>query len=103
MEALIWIDAQSDGLQDVASYLAGQPGVRYVSATSGHSDVVCEVVLPALDDLLSFVVTVLGAHPAIRGYAVSHQLLTLKRGYLDYEPFETGARPAPVDAETPGA
>jgi DNA-binding Lrp family transcriptional regulator len=93
VEALIWILAKARQVEEVAAYLAPQPCVRYLSAVSGHSDLVCEVVLASLDDLLSFSVNVLGRHDGIVGLSISHQLLTLKRGYMLYpDPFSSAAR-----------
>lgn len=92
VEALIWIATKARQREDVAGYLAEQPGVRYVSATSGYSDLVCEVVLRSHDDLLGFTTDVLGGHDGIERASVSHELLTLKRGYLLYpDPFVDAA------------
>jgi DNA-binding Lrp family transcriptional regulator len=93
VETLVWITAKARGVEDAAHYLATQAGVRYVSVTSGYSDLVCEVVLPSQSDLLAFTVSVLGGHSAIRGFSISHELVTLKRGYLQYP---AGFREAPV-------
>jgi DNA-binding Lrp family transcriptional regulator len=94
VEALLWIAAEPRVVEEAARFLASQTGVRYVSATSGHSDLVCEVVLPSLSDFLAFTVNVLGAHDGINGFSISHQLLTLKRGYLRYPDHFEGSRQA---------
>jgi DNA-binding Lrp family transcriptional regulator len=93
VEVFVWIDARPNRIESVAAYLEEQPCVRYLSATSGHSDLVCEVVLRSFDELLSFTTQVLGGHDGITRSSVSHQLLTVKRGYLRYpDPFGTRDR-----------
>jgi DNA-binding Lrp family transcriptional regulator len=84
VEALIWIGARARQLEEVAKYIAAEPHVRYVSATSGYSDLVCEVVLRSHDDLFRFTTDVLGGHKGIERVSISRTLLTLKRGYLIY-------------------
>jgi len=83
-ESARWIRFQVPVRVFSPTFLAAQRGVRYLSAVSGPSDLVCEVVLPSLDDLLGFSVAVIGGHPGVVGSSVSHQLLTVKRGYVLY-------------------
>jgi DNA-binding Lrp family transcriptional regulator len=101
VEALIWIGARARQLEEVAEYLAAVPHVRYVSATSGYSDLVCEVVLRSHDDLLRFTTEVLGGHERIERVSVSRALLTLKRGYLLYPDRLVPDSPASMWSELP--
>jgi DNA-binding Lrp family transcriptional regulator len=69
-------------LEEVAAALVGRPEVRYLSATSGYSDLVAEVILRSQDDLYHFRTQVLGALAGIREVDVALELQTVKRAYL---------------------
>ena len=69
-------------LEDVASALVDRPEVRYLSAASGESDLVGEVILRNHDDLYRFRTRVLGGLDAIRNVDTALELRPLRRAYL---------------------
>jgi len=77
-----------------AAALVQRREVRYVSATSGFGDMVCEVILRSRDDLYPFLTTVVGTLPGVREVDVALELVTLKRAYLvlDQWPLPTHGR-----------
>lgn len=82
VEALIWMRVDLARLEETASALAARPEVRYLSATSGFSDLVCEVILRSQDDLYAFSTETLGALDAVRQVDFALELATVKRGYF---------------------
>lgn len=72
-------------LEDVASALVERPEVRYLSAASGESDLVGEVVLRTHDDLYRFRTRVLGGLDGIRNVDTALELRPLRRAYLPME------------------
>jgi DNA-binding Lrp family transcriptional regulator len=69
-------------LEDVASALVERPEVRYLSAASGDSDLVGEVILRTHDDLYRFRTRVLGALEGIRDVHTALEVQPLRRAYL---------------------
>lgn len=86
-EMLLWLRVDLAQLEQVAKTLAGRREVRYISATSGYSDLVCEVIMRSKDDLYMFLTGVLGKLPGIREVNTATELITLKRAHvrLDYQ------------------
>ncbi|HWE64674.1 MAG TPA: Lrp/AsnC family transcriptional regulator [Chloroflexota bacterium] len=82
VELLLWLRVDLAQLEQIATALAARREVRYVSATSGYRDLVCEVILRAHSDTYAFFTTVLAALPGIRQVDVASELLTLKRSNL---------------------
>ena len=91
VEVFIWMRVELARLEETASALAERREVRYLSATSGFSDLTCEAILGSQDDLYEFSTGVLGVLPGIREVDVGLELATVKRGYVrmdDYIPKE---------------
>jgi DNA-binding Lrp family transcriptional regulator len=85
VEVLLWLRVDLAKLEDVASSLAACREVRYISATSGYSDLVCEVIMRSHDDLYAFMTGILGTLPGIRQVDIAAELVTLKRAYVQAE------------------
>jgi DNA-binding Lrp family transcriptional regulator len=76
---------QEDGrrsFSELATTLAGHQEVRYLSATIGHSDLICEIILRSQEDLYDFSTRTLGRLPGMQGVDVGLELQTVKRAYL---------------------
>ena len=82
MEVFIWLRVELARLEETARALAERREVRYLSATSGFSDLTCEAILRSQDDLYAFSTGVLGVLPGIREVDVGLELQTVKRGYV---------------------
>lgn len=82
VEVFIWMRVDLALLEETAVALAARPEVRYLSATSGFSDLTCEVILRSQDDLYAFSTETLGALPAVRQVDFALELATVKRGYF---------------------
>lgn len=82
IEAFVWLRVDLARLEEIAGRLAAQREVRYLSATTGFSDLTAEIVLEAQDDLYAFSTGALAELPGIRQVVVGLELETLKRAYL---------------------
>lgn len=82
VELLVWLRVDLSQLKTIAAALAERQEVRYLSATSGFSDLVCEIILPGHTDLFQFLTNVLGALSGIRQIDTVTELVTLKRAFL---------------------
>jgi DNA-binding Lrp family transcriptional regulator len=82
IELIIWLQVDLGKLEQVAAALAARPEVRYLSATSGYSDLVGEVILRTQDDLYAFRMQTLGSMPDIRSADMALELQTVKRAFL---------------------
>lgn len=82
VECFCWVNADLSRLEEAAGILAARREVRYLSATIGHSDLICEVILRAQDDLYDFSTQTLGRLPGVRGVDVGLELQTVKRAYV---------------------
>ena len=82
VEVLIWLRVELGRLEEIAAALVERREVRYVSATSGFSDLTCEVILGSQDDLYTFTTGVLGVLPGVREVNIGLELETVKRGYV---------------------
>ncbi len=82
VECFCWVNADLSRLEEAAGILAARREVRYLSATIGHSDLICEVILRAQDDLYDFSTQTLGQLPGVRGVDVGLELQTVKRAYV---------------------
>lgn len=81
-ELFIWLRVELARLEEVATALAARREVRYISATSGYSDLVCEVFLRSQSDVYDFSTGVLGKLPGIQQVNMAAELLTMKRAHL---------------------
>jgi DNA-binding Lrp family transcriptional regulator len=82
VELLLWLRVDLACLGQVAAALAARREVRYISATSGYRDLVCEVILRHQSDAYDFFTTVLATLPGIRQVDTASELVTLKRAYF---------------------
>jgi DNA-binding Lrp family transcriptional regulator len=82
VELLLWLRVDLAQLERVAAALASRREVRYVSATSGYSDLVCEVVVRSHNDLYAFLTTVVGTLDGVRQVDSASELVTVKRSHL---------------------
>jgi DNA-binding Lrp family transcriptional regulator len=93
-QLFIWLQVELAQLENVAAALASQREVRYIAATSGNSDLACEVFLPAKNDVYEFSTRVLGGLPGIQHVYRALELLTVKRAFLrvDHRPLPDGTQ-----------
>jgi len=82
VECVCWVRVELSQLERTATILADQREVRYLSATIGYSDLICEVILRTQDDLYDFSTRTLGQLPGVQGVDVGLELQTIKRAYL---------------------
>lgn len=82
VELLLWLRVDLSAREDVAIALAARREVRYLSVTSGNSDMVCEVILRSQADVYDFSSRVLAKLIAIRNVNMASELLTFKRAYM---------------------
>lgn len=82
VELIMWLHVDISKFEDVAKALKARREIRYLSATSGYSDLFGEVVLRRQENIYPFVTEVLGAIPGIRQTEIGIELECLKRGYL---------------------
>jgi DNA-binding Lrp family transcriptional regulator len=85
-EAFVWLRVDRSRLESVATTLAAHPEVRYLCATSGTSDLLCEVIVRSLDDLYAFSTDTLGSLEGLRSSVTDNELVTVKRGYVRAAP-----------------
>jgi DNA-binding Lrp family transcriptional regulator len=82
VELLLWLRVDLARLERVAAALASRREVRYVSATSGYSDLVCEVIVRSHNDLYTFLTTVVGTLDGVRQVDGASELVTVKRSHI---------------------
>jgi DNA-binding Lrp family transcriptional regulator len=82
VELLLWLRVDLAQLERVAAALASRREVRYVSATSGYSDLVCEVIVRSHNDLYTFLTTVVGTLDGVRQVDGASELVTVKRSHI---------------------
>lgn len=81
IEAFIRLRVETSAIESVASALVELPEVRYLSATSGYSDLLCETVLHDNDALYEFTTEVLGRLSGIKQVETNLELATVKRAF----------------------
>jgi DNA-binding Lrp family transcriptional regulator len=84
-QLLLWLRVDLAQREQVATALAARREVRYLSATSGYSDLVCEVILRSQSEVYDFSSQVLGTLPGIHQVNMATELLVVKRAYLRME------------------
>jgi DNA-binding Lrp family transcriptional regulator len=82
VECLCWVHVDLSRLEETARTLAEHRQVRYLSATIGYSDLICELILRSQDELYEFSTQILGALSGVRGVDIGLELRTIKRAYL---------------------
>lgn len=81
VEAFLHLRVEPGRLESAALALEAMPAVRYLSATTGESDLVCEVIFRDNDALYEFVAHTLGTVTGIRDVRVDVEVETIKRGF----------------------
>ena len=98
VECVCWAHVDLSRLEETARTLAEHREVRYLSATIGYSDLICEIILRSQDDLYEFSTRTLGNLPGVRRVDLGLELRTIKRAFLRMsEP----SSPAPATARGP--
>lgn len=82
VELMCWMRVDLARLDEVASTLATLPEVRYLSATSGYSDLICEIILRSQDDLYDFSTKTLAGLNGVHSVNFALELQTVKRAHL---------------------
>lgn len=82
VELFCWLRVDLARLEEIASTLATLPEVRYLSATSGYSDLICEIILRSQDDLYDFSTNTLAGLNGVRTINFALELQTVKRAHL---------------------
>jgi DNA-binding Lrp family transcriptional regulator len=82
IEAFVLLRVNHGELERIAKALTARREVRYLSATSGFSDLACEVILRSPDDLYEFTTDGLGALKGVQSTVIAHELVTVKRAYM---------------------
>jgi DNA-binding Lrp family transcriptional regulator len=82
VEVFVSLGVDLGRLEQIATTLASHREVRYLAATSGYSDLVCEVILRSPADLYAFSTDTLGSLEGIQRTAFAHELVTVKRAYM---------------------
>jgi DNA-binding Lrp family transcriptional regulator len=86
VEVFVFLGVELGELDRIANTLAAHPEVRYLSATSGYSDLVCEVILRSPADLYEFSTETLGALEGTKRASFAHELVPVKRAYMEVSP-----------------
>lgn len=79
-QLLVWFQVDLAQREAAAAALVAHPAVRFVAATSGYSDLVCEAYLRSQEEVYDFSVELLGRLPGVRQVNIASELLTVKRG-----------------------
>jgi DNA-binding Lrp family transcriptional regulator len=82
VECVCWAHVDLSRLEETALTLAEHREVRYLSATIGYSDLICEIILRSQDDLYEFSTRTLGNLPGVRRVDLGLELRTIKRAFL---------------------
>jgi DNA-binding Lrp family transcriptional regulator len=82
IEVFVLLRVNPGELERIAKALTARREVRYVSATSGFSDLACEVILRSPDDLYEFTTEALGSLKGVQSTVIAHELVTVKRAYM---------------------
>lgn len=82
-EIILQINVEPSRLDSVARKLATYRGMRYVGSTLGMASLMCELILPATDDVFAFVTHTLGQLDGVLGWTASVELVTFKRGFVE--------------------
>jgi DNA-binding Lrp family transcriptional regulator len=81
VEAMLHLRVELDKLDETARAVAAMSETRYVSATSGDSDLIMDVVLKDTATMYEFVSRSLGSLPGIRDVEIDIVLESVKRGF----------------------
>jgi DNA-binding Lrp family transcriptional regulator len=81
-QLLIWLRVDLARREEAAAALVAHRAVRFVAATSGYSDLVCETYLRSQEEVYDFSSHVLGRLPGVQQVNMATELLTVKRSFL---------------------
>ena len=81
LEVLMHLRVEPASLEHIAAALAATKEVRYISATTGLSDLTCDAVFRDTDDLYTFVTHTIGGIRGILAIDVDVVLESVKREY----------------------
>jgi DNA-binding Lrp family transcriptional regulator len=98
LEVMVRLRVELAALESIASELAAMPEVRYISATTGYSDLAFEGIFKDTNALYDFVTHALGALKGIREVEVDVMLDIIKRAYR--YPLFAGGSPAKAGVDT---
>jgi DNA-binding Lrp family transcriptional regulator len=82
IEAFVLLRVNPGELERIAKTLTTRREVRYLSATSGFSDLAGEVIMRSPDDLYEFTTEGLGSLKGVQSSVIAHELVTVKRAYM---------------------
>lgn len=80
-EVIMHLRVEPSAIEAAAGRLASRSEVRYVSATTGHSDLTCDAIFRDTEALYEFVTHTVGDLPGVREIEVDVVLESLKRAY----------------------
>lgn len=86
VEFMLWLDVEPAHLEAAGRQLAGNAGIKYLSATAGRFNLCGQVSLRHFADLYRFTTDVVGALPGVRRADTTLQLDTLKRAWVPIPP-----------------
>jgi DNA-binding Lrp family transcriptional regulator len=99
LEFMAWLRVPFQHLDQAAAQLAARREVRYLSATAGSAELVCEVVLPQMADLYTFTTEVLGRLPGPSSADLGIEIGVPKRAWQE-PPHAPRGQPAIPSAPT---
>jgi DNA-binding Lrp family transcriptional regulator len=80
-EVIVHLRVEPSAIESIAISLATMSEVRYVSATTGHSDLTCDAIFLNTEALYEFVTHTVGSMRGVRDIEVDVVLESLKREY----------------------
>lgn len=106
-EVIAHLRVEPNAIESIALAMANMAEVRYISATTGHSDLTCDAIFRNTEALYEFVTHAVGSMRGVREIEVDVVLESLKREYryplfqpaVPAKPADTAkkkARPAPL-------
>jgi DNA-binding Lrp family transcriptional regulator len=101
-EMFLWLRVHLAQLETTAAALAARREVRYLSATLGYSDLVCEVILRSGDAVFEFFTRFLGELAGIQQMDSASELVTIKRGFVVWSPSSKDGAPHDQEPITGG-
>ncbi|HEX3650767.1 MAG TPA: Lrp/AsnC family transcriptional regulator [Pseudonocardiaceae bacterium] len=80
-EVMVHLRVEPSAIESIAISLAARAEVRYMSATTGHSDLTCDAIFRDTEALYHFVTHTVGSMRGVRDIEVDVVLESLKREY----------------------
>jgi DNA-binding Lrp family transcriptional regulator len=94
VEFLLWLTVEPQRLDEVGEMVAKQPSTRYVSASTGRTNLIVQGVLPSHGDLYRYTTHAIGELPGVVSADLTLQVQTLKRAWV---PIDDNGRPSPKE------